>query len=397
MSPMHPLPADTAAPRRIAIVHEWLATYAGSEKVVEQMLQVYPQADLFAVVDFLPDDGRGFVQGRKARTSFIQHLPMARKRFRHYLPLMPLAVEQLDLSGYDLVLSSNHAVAKGVITGPDQLHLCYIHSPMRYAWDLHHQYLADYGLQRGLLGWWARRTFRHLRAWDRQTANNVDLFVANSRCVAQRIWRTYRRRAQVIYPPVDVDGFAFSREKADHYVTVSRIVSYKKVDLIVEAFRAEPRRKLIVIGGGPGLHALSKNCPANVTIMGYQPDDIVRSYLQSAKAFVFAANEDFGISPVEAQACGTPVIALRAGGAVETVLEDKTGVFFDVQSVSGIRAGLARFDEKRDRIRPEICHENAERFATPRFKAAYLRVLDAGYEAWRKDRCLDHDSLAPND
>ncbi|MDZ4055874.1 MAG: glycosyltransferase, partial [Polynucleobacter sp.] len=235
---------------RIAIVHEWLASHAGSEKVVEQMLRIYPEADLFAVVDFLTPEQRNFVLGKRATTTFIQKLPWARTRFRSYLPLMPLAIEQLDMSAYDVVLSSSHAVAKGVITGPDQLHLSYVHSPIRYAWDLQHQYLAESGLSHGVKGWVARLVLHYMRQWDVRTANGVDVFLANSHFIARRIRKVYRRHADVIPPPVDVASFPLCREKEDFYLTASRMVPYKKLPLIVQAFAQMPDKQLIVIGDG---------------------------------------------------------------------------------------------------------------------------------------------------
>ena len=216
---------------RIAIVHDWLVVYAGAERVLEQMLACYPDADLFSLVDFLPAGQRDFIRNKLVTTSFIQRLPRARKKYRNYLPFMPLAVEQFDLSGYDLVISSNHAVAKGVLTGPDQLHLCMCHSPIRYAWDLQHQYLREAGLERGIKGWMAKVILHYVRLWDVRTANGVDAFIAISRHIARRIRKVYGRDSTVIYPPVDVADFPLYRDKEDFYVTASRMVPYKKMDL----------------------------------------------------------------------------------------------------------------------------------------------------------------------
>ena len=200
---------------KVAVVHDWLVTYAGAERVLSQLLDMYPQADLFAICDFVPEQERAFLGGRVPKTTFIQRLPGAPTRYRSYLPLMPLAIEQLELSGYDLVISSSHAVAKGVLTGPDQLHISYVHTPMRYAWDLQHQYLRESGLNRGLKGWMARYFLHRIRLWDLRTANGVDAFVANSQFIARRIWKTYRREADVVCPPVDVDGFSVGAVQAD--------------------------------------------------------------------------------------------------------------------------------------------------------------------------------------
>ncbi|MGE4530468.1 MAG: glycosyltransferase family 4 protein, partial [Acidithiobacillus sp.] len=305
--------------KRIAIIHDWLTTYAGAERVLEQLLILCPQADLFSVCDFVPEQERGFLRGKTPKTTFIQKLPAARKHYRNYLPLMPLAIEQLDLSGYDIVLSSSHAVAKGVLTGPDQLHISYVHSPIRYAWDLQHQYLRESGLERGVKGRIVQWLLHKIRQWDLRTANGVDCFVANSNFIARRIWKVYRREAAVVYPPVDVSGFALHADKEDFYFTASRMVPYKKMDLIVDAFSNMPDKRLVVIGDGPDMKKIRSKAGANIQFLGYQPFDVLRDYMQRAKAFVFAAEEDFGITPVEAQACGTPVIAYGRGGALETV------------------------------------------------------------------------------
>ncbi len=363
---------------KIAIVHEWLATYAGSERVVEQMLQVFPQADLFAVVDFVPPAERSFLQGHTPKTTFIQRLPWARTKFRAYLPLMPLAVEQLDLSSYDVVLSSNHAVAKGVITGPHQLHISYVHSPMRYAWDLQHQYLAESGLARGLKSAVARALLHYLRMWDQRSANGVDVFVANSRFIAQRIRKVYRREARVLYPPVDIERFALREDKEDFYLSASRMVPYKRVPLVVEAFAAMPDKRLVVIGDGPDHARVAASLPPNVTLLGYQPTAQLVDYMQRAKAMVFAAEEDFGIAPVEAQACGTPVIAFGRGGSLETVRgsgPQRTGLFFMEQTVQAIRDAVLRFDAESGSFTPSNCRQHAESFATTVFRSHLMRLV----------------------
>jgi glycosyltransferase involved in cell wall biosynthesis len=371
---------------RVAIVHDWLATYAGSEKVVSEMLNVFPSADLFSVVDFLSADDRRLLLGKTAKTTFIQKLPFAKKYFRHYLPLMPLAVEQLDVSGYDLVLSSSHAVAKGVLTGPDQLHVCYCHTPMRYAWDLQHQYLHETGLDKGLKGGVVRWLLHRLRQWDMRTANGVDVFLANSRFIGRRIEKVYRRSAEVIYPPVDVDSFDVGMEKGSFYLTASRMVSYKKLPLIVQAFAQMPDKQLVVIGDGPDFEKVKALAPANVQILGYQSDAVLKDHMQRAKAFVFAAEEDFGITPVEAQACGTPVIAFGKGGALETIrgLDNvqPTGVFFTEQSVPSLVDAVHLFEANSDRITPQACRGNAMRFSQERFRKEFTEFVTAKYRAF---------------
>lgn len=365
---------------KTAIVHDWLVTYAGAERVLEQMLAVYPEADLYSLIDFVPESERGFLGGRKVQTSSLQRLPGMRRRYRTFLPLMPLAIEQFDLSGYDLVLSSSYAVAKGVLTGPDQLHLCMCYSPMRYAWDLQHQYLRETGLDRGFKGALARWMLHRVRIWDQRTANGVDGFIAISRFIARRIWKVYRRESTVIYPPVDVEGFTPQGARENFFVTASRMVPYKHIDLIVEAFAALPERQLVVIGDGPeGKRIRAKGAP-NIRFLGQQPFTELRDHLRRARAFVFAAEEDFGIAPLEAQACGTPVIAFGKGGVRETVLglddPHPTGVFFEEQTVASVVAALARFDRDGHRITPESCRTNALRFSPDRFRQGFRSYVE---------------------
>ncbi|MEB3750983.1 glycosyltransferase family 4 protein [Geobacillus icigianus] len=361
---------------KVAIIHDWLVTYAGAEKVLEQLLKIYPDADLFSLVDFIDEGQRGFILNKQVTTSFIQKLPFARKKYRSYLPFMPLAIEQLDVSKYDVVISSSHAVAKGIITGPDQLHISYVHSPIRYAWDLQHQYLREAGLERGIKGWMAKAILHYIRNWDYRTANGVDYFVANSKFIARRIWKVYRREADVIYPPVDVSAFSFHDRKEDFYLTASRMVPYKKIDLIVEAFSQMPDKKLVVIGDGPDFQKVKAKAGSNVELLGYQPFEVLRDYMQRAKAFVFAAEEDFGITPVEAQACGTPVIAYGKGGALETVrgygqVEKPTGLFFEKQNVSSLVQSIELFEKISGDIRYQDCRENALRFSPERFRKEF--------------------------
>ncbi|WP_055077412.1 glycosyltransferase family 4 protein [Pseudanabaena sp. 'Roaring Creek'] len=368
---------------RIAIVHEWFANYAGSERVVEQILNLFPKADLFAVVDFLEDSKRDFIQNKKVTTTFIQNLPFAKTKFRQYLPLMPLAIEQLDLSAYDLVISSSHAVAKGVLTAPHQLHISYVHSPIRYAWDFQHQYLKESNLERGIKSWIARWILHQMRIWDTRTANGVDLFIANSEFIARRIQKVYRRSARVIYPPVDLQSYALWEQKQEFYLTASRLVPYKRIDLIVEAFSQMRDRQLIVIGDGEQMAKIRAKASVNIQFLGHREPEELCSYMQNAKAFVFAAEEDFGITPVEAQACGTPVIAYGRGGVRESVRgldsDRPTGIFFAEQTAASIRAAVIEFEKNGDRILPKDCRDNALRFSTERFQREFREFVD---RAW---------------
>jgi glycosyltransferase involved in cell wall biosynthesis len=384
---------------RTAIVHDWLDTWGGGENVLAELLQIYPHADLFTVVDFFPDDYRRRLNGARAQTSFIQHLPFARGHFRKYFPLMPRAVESFDLSRYDLVISSSHAVAKGARTSANQLHICLCYSPARYAWDLREQYLEQMGLDRGPIAWLARKQLERFRRWDLRSSARADRFVAISETIAQRIRASYGREAEVIYPPVDVAGLLAVAQRQRpaqrecFYLTVSRLVPYKRVDLIVEAFTAMPERQLVVAGSGPELARITKRAGSNVRLLG-QIDDAQRNHLlATARAFVFAAEEDFGIAPLEAQACGTPVIAFGRGGSLETIrgldAAQPTGVFFSVQSAPAIRAAVEEFERSAARISDDACRENAQRFSADVFRERFTAYVDQQMVAFRNARRLE--------
>lgn len=366
---------------KIAIIHDWLVSYAGSEKVLEQIIEIFPDADLFSLVDFLETGQRDFIKNKSVTTTFIQKLPMAKKRYRNYLPLMPRAIEQLDVSSYNVVISSSHAVAKGIITGPNQVHISYVHSPIRYAWDLQHQYLKETGLDKGLKGVLVRNMLHKIRNWDYRTANGVDYFLSNSNFIGRRIWKVYRRESKTIYPPVDVSAFTMQSEKEDFYMTASRMVPYKKIDLIVESFNKMPNKKLVVIGDGPGFEKIKAKAGSNVQLLGYQSFEVLKDYMQRAKAFVFAAEEDFGITPVEAQACGTPVIAFGKGGALETVIsykksEKPTGLFFYEQIPNAVIQGVQEFEKNIALFSADACRENAIKFSSERFKEEFRQFVN---------------------
>jgi glycosyltransferase involved in cell wall biosynthesis len=372
------------------VVHEWLLDYAGSERVLREILDLCPQADLFALVDEPDEELRSRIPKRAKATSFLRSFPNVRKWLRYYLPLMPLAIEQLDLSGYDIVVSSSHAVAKGVITGPDQLHVSYVYTPMRYAWDLQHEYLRAAGLQRGPMSWLARLALHRLRQWDARTANGVDVFLADSAHVARRIRKAYRREAEVLYPPVDVAAFPLGEAKGDFYLTVSRLEAYKRVDLLVEAFARLPDRRLVVIGDGPEMGRLRARAARNVELLGRRPTPEVVDHLRRARAFLFGGIEDFGIVMVEAQACGTPVIAYGRGGAAEIVRGETapapTGVLFDEQTGDAVIEALRRFEQDPGRFAPRGCRDNAMRFDRGRFRSRFDEVLRSSWERFSRER-----------
>ncbi|HUN67306.1 MAG TPA: glycosyltransferase [Burkholderiales bacterium] len=371
---------------RIAVVHDAMVEYAGSERVLAEILRCFPQADLFAPLDHLPETGRAALGGRRASTTFMQRLPGVASKLGYYLPLMPLAIEQLDVTGYDLVISSSHSVAKGVIVSPDALHISYVYSPMRYAWDQQFSYLRDGHVGGGIRGALLRWVLHRLRIWDHRTAAGVDRFVADSRFVARRILKAYRRHADVIYPPVETARFTPGDRHGDSYVTVSRLMPYKRIDLLAQAFAGMPDRRLVVIGGGPQLERFRSAAPPNVEFAGHLPEDAVRAQLQQARAFLFAAVEDFGIAPVEAMACGTPVIALRRGGAAETVVgldaPEPTGVFFGEQTPASVVAAVRKFEAEGQAITPDACRRRAQQFSVERFRAEFTAYVERAYAEW---------------
>ena len=364
-----------------ALVHDWLVTRAGAEKVLEAIYEEYP-GDIFTLVH----DPKQFVQsslsGADVSTSFIQNLPFGKSKYRSYLPLFPLAIEKFDLSEYEVVLSTSHAVAKGVLTTANQLHICYCCTPVRYAWDLTHQYQREAGLTKGVKGNLARLVLHYIRMWDLAATNRVDAFITLSDYIARRIKKVYNRESTVIYPPVDVQGFSLCTNKDEYYLTASRFVPYKKIDLIVEAFAALPDKKLIVVGDGPDAAKIRSKAAKNVELVGAVPHNELVKLMQHAKAFVFAAEEDFGIVPVEAQACGTPVIAYGKGGACETVIEGKTGLFFSKQSVAEIHRAIDIFEHNYDAFDPVVCRHNAERFNAERFKREFCAFVEAQKSAF---------------
>jgi glycosyltransferase involved in cell wall biosynthesis len=380
---------------KVAFVHEWLTTYAGSEKVLEIMLSDFPDADVYCLIDYLPAEHRVGSLGRAIRTTYMQRIPFVSRIYRYLLPLMPFAIEQLDLSAYDVVISNCHAVAKGVITGPDQLHICYCYSPMRYAWDLQAQYLAESGLQSGLRSLLARWFLHRIRGWDYRAAQNVDHFIACSAYIGRRIRKAYHRKSTVIYPNVAVDDFVIDRPRANFYMTSSRMVPYKKMHLIVEAFSNMPDRQLIVIGTGPQFQRCKALAGPNVKLLGYQPHSVLLSHMQRARAFIFAAEEDFGITPVEAQACGTPVLAFGRGGAAETVVDRVTGLLFHEQSSAAIQQVVQEFESIEDSFEPAIIRANALRFSTERFRDEFTRYIYARWSEHKKYVAVPKVTMAP--
>ncbi len=384
---------------RIAIVHDWLDSFGGAERLVAELLDAFEDADMYTVFDLRREPDHGPFANTTIRTSPLNNLPMVRKYYRNLLLLAMRAVEGFDLSNYDAVISSSAAVAKGCITHPDQPHIAYVHTPARYAWSLQAEYLSQIeGRMAGLRRMIARELLHRFRLWDMRTSQGVNLFVANSRFIQRRIWKTYRRRSTVVYPPIDTSSFLLSdKPKENFYVTASRMVPYKRIDLIVEAFSTTPDRRLVVIGDGPEMGRIKKKATPNIEILGYQSNTVMLDLFQRARAFVFAAREDFGIVPVEAQACGTPVIALGQGGTAETIrglgaFDQPTGVWFQQQTAGDIREAVDRFEQNLDSFDPSYCRANAEFFSAARFKREMQELVEIGLSrGFPEEQVLDVD------
>lgn len=371
---------------KVAIVQEWLVSIGGSDKVVKAILDVFPQADIYTLVAKREICEELGIPWERVQTSFIQRMPLGTKKHRAYLPLFPFAIEQFDLRGYDVVISSSHCVAKGVLTKADQLHICYCHSPIRYCWDMYNEYLEESHLDKGLKSWLVRCMLHPIRKFDAITGNRPDYYISNSDYVGQRIRKTYRRDATTIHPNIDISRFELCEEKHDYYLASSRLVAYKKIDTIIEAFNQMPDKKLVVIGGGPNLEAYRKLAKENVTVMGYQPFDVLKERMQHAKAFVFAADEDFGMIPIEAESCGTPIIAYGHGGSLETVSEGRTGMFFYEQTPDAIKDAVTKFEAMGAMpFAPADCRVWAEGFSEERFKREINEFVMKKYEAFKQN------------
>lgn len=377
-----------------ALVHDWLKDFGGAERCVESFTNIWDDFDIYSLIDFLSDKDREIIlKGKKAKTSFVQNLPKAKTKYRNYLPLFPLAIEQFDLTEYDVILSSSHAVAKGVLTRPDQLHISYVYSPIRYAWDLHFQYLRESGLDKGFKGWLAKYFLHKIRLWDLSTANRVDHYIAISHYIAKRIEKIYGKKADVIYPPVDTTSFTIGDITENYYVTSSRMVPYKKIDLIVEAL-SQTNHKLIVIGTGPDWEKIKAKAGKNIELLGYQSFEDMKSIIQKAKAYIFAAEEDFGIAPIEAQACGIPVIAFGKGATLETIVgqnategiikEGDTGLFFEEQNIKSLLNAIDVFEKNISKFDKDIIRANALRFSKERFEQEFEEKLNSIYKEWKQ-------------
>ncbi|MFD1161311.1 MULTISPECIES: glycosyltransferase [Hwangdonia] len=377
-----------------ALIHDWYTVYGGAERCVESFTNIWSDFDHFSLIDNLSQKHRDIIlKGKQTKNSFIQKLPFGKTKYRSYLPFFPLAIEQLDLTDYDLVISSSSSVAKGVLTRPNQLHISYVYSPVRYAWDLYAQYIKEAKLDKGIKGFFARYFLFKLRLWDYSTANRPDHYIAISNYVGKRIKKIYNKESIVIYPPVDTESFTITKQTSDYYITCSRMVPYKKIDLIVEAF-SKTDKKLIVVGDGPDYKKIKKLVSPNINLKGYVEKEEMQELIKRARAFIFAAEEDFGIAPIEAQACGVPVIAFGKGGALETIKgvfpsesmisETETGVFFDNQKVNSLLEALNYFEKNESLFNKEVIRKNAERFSIKRFENEFKETVERLYNNWKE-------------
>lgn len=367
---------------KVAIIHDWLTIYGGSESIVRILHEMFPEAPVYTTVYDKKNMPADFAQ-MDIRPSFLQHYPFAKKKYTMYLPFMPRAFESFDLSGYDLVISSNTSCSKGVLTGAQTLHICYCNTPMRYGWDFYHEYIREKGkLGRFLISCMMKK----IRLWDRLSADRVDRFIANSHNVAARIRKHYRRESHVIYPPVRTHLFtpgSGEHTGGGYYLAVSRLVPYKRIDLLVEAF-SELGLPLTIIGDGSERKELEKRASSNIQFLGRLEDDMVLKYMQGARAFLFPGEEDFGITPIEAQACGVPVIAYGRGGALETVQDGKTGLFFPEQTKESVIEAVKRFETMR--FDPAEIVRHAEKFSEERFRKELKAYILEEYRKFEERR-----------
>jgi len=355
----------------VAIVHYWLVSMRGGEKVLEALCEMFPEADVFTNV-YAPEKVSATIRKHRVQTTFIQKLPLAKRWYQKYMPLMPFALEQLDLSGYDLVISSESGPAKNVILNPETLHICYCHTPMRYIWDMYHDYRRNAGL---LTRMFMPLIAHWLRLSDVASSNRVDVFVANSNFIAKRIQKIYRREAVVIPPPVDTQRFHTASKHDDFYLIAGQLVSYKRVDLAVEAFNLSGKR-LVIIGSGEEEQLLRKKALPNIELLSFQSDQVLADYYSRCRALIFPGKEDFGIVPVEAIASGRPVIAYGAGGALDTVIDGKTGILFNDQTAQGLNEAIDRFESlPGDHFGEEQLKRFASQFSKESFKTRIHQLI----------------------
>lgn len=359
---------------KVAFVHDWFTIPAGAEKVAAEIIDLIQPHAVFSLFNFMDFPSlNAITQGRGVKTSFLQQIPMARENYRLLAPLYPNAISKLDVSKFDVIISSSWMAAKGIQKREGQIHICYCHTPMRFAWGLESTYLEKYGYDKGLKRLLAKLMIRRLRNWDEKSAINVDYFISNSSFVKKRIKEAYHRNSQVIYPPVNTEKFALHTSKSDYFFTACRFVDYKNLELIVQAFNRLPDQRLVIAGQGPMDKQLRKMANTNIEFLGWVSEEQLVFYMQRAKAFVNASIEDFGIAGLEAQSCGTPVIALGEGGYTETVIENETGVFFHRAHPEALADAILRFN--RTSFDPQLIRNNAKQFDRNVFRERFLNFF----------------------
>lgn len=364
---------------RLAIVHDWLTNMGGAERLIINFKELYPKSPIYTSI-YNPENLDEELKDIDVRTSFLQNKKNSKTNHQRYFPLMPMAFESFDLNEYDIVLSSSTSCAKGVITNPDTMHVCYCNSPMRYGWEFYYEYTKDIGKLKKTL---VKYLMHYMKIWDVSSSKRVDYFIANSENVAKRIWKHYRRESVVIHPAVRTKLFNISEIDEDYFLVMSRLVPYKRIDLAVKAFN-ELGLPLVVIGGGPELEKLKSIAKSNIKFLGRQPDDVVMEHYAKCRAFLFPGEEDFGITPVEAQASGRPVIAYGKGGALETIVEGKTGIFFNEQTVESLKEAIGRFG-KIDFNKQEI-RKHALKFDEEIFKDKIENFINGKYVEFKQQK-----------
>ncbi|KPL00169.1 MAG: glycosyl transferase [candidate division Zixibacteria bacterium SM23_73_3] len=373
---------------KVALVHDWLTGMRGGEKCLEIFCELFPDATVYTLL-YKKGSVSETISRMKIKTSFVQNLPFASNHYQKYLPLFPTAIEQFDLTDYDLVISSSHCVAKGVITSPESCHICYCHTPMRYAWEMYYTYFSKNSVS-PLMRWSIPFFMNYLRSWDERSADRVDYFVANSQNVRRRIQKHYRRDAEVIYPPVDIEHFDLNTKEGEYYLVVSALVPYKRNDLAVLAFN-ELNLPLRIVGQGSEKKKVMKIARKNIKFIDWQPRSELKRYYEKCKALIFPGEEDFGIVPVEAQACGRPVLAFGKGGVTESVkgaypdqeiTSSHTGIFFYPQTKDALIEAVRRFESGR--FDPHRIRENALRFDKKVFKEKIKEFIQTKFEEHRK-------------
>lgn len=369
---------------KIAIVHEYMLKIGGAEKVLLALHEAYPSADIFT---FLYDEKgtKGLFKDCKIHTSLLQNNKLFNKKPRLLLSKYPKVIEEFDLSEYDIVISNSNSFAHGVITKPKTFHICYCHSPMRYVWDWYHQYLNENKLDRGLRSFYLRNILHKIRIWDRVSADRVDFWLSNSNTVKERVSKYYRKDSLILYPPVDVSEIEISKDIPDsYYIIVSRLEPYKKIEVAIKAFN-QNKKQLVIIGVGSDQSRLTKIANANIEFLGWQSNKSVYEYLRNAKALIFPGEEDFGITPVESMACGRPVIAYAKGGVLETVIPNKTGVFFKEETSQSLNNAINELEENYTNFSPSICREQAEKFSKELFISNITKIINDNYDKYKKN------------